>query len=181
MWLSPPGARAARGWEGDHVASSIMKNKKNLALFLKAKGCSGIPDLVPRSPRAWVSSRAGQCCPQVSPALILVPAPSPSVWCECSDGGTQHRQRTALLPSTASSPLQLISHRKSKAKNTCVLVIPQDIFDHPPGPPLCCHLLPTSCSHTRDQRAVAEQGPCHRDAHLPTRSGCGMNFPAACR
>lgn len=47
---------------------------KNLAAFLKAKGCCGIPALALRRPRTWMISRAGQCHPQVSLALILVRA-----------------------------------------------------------------------------------------------------------
>lgn len=45
-----------------------------------------------------MSSRAGPCPPQASPAPISVPAPSPSAWCEGSERGTQHGRRTAPLP-----------------------------------------------------------------------------------
>lgn len=115
-----------------------------------------------------------------------------STWCECSDGATQRRQRTASLPkdprlalhpvltSPASSP-----NESQNQKHLCVLVIPQTFtLTILPGPSssahwLCCPLAARPLALARVP-AHPETKSMARETQRPKGSGSPGTMSQGC-
>lgn len=143
----------------------------------------------PKGPRNRRAARQDGAL-QPGPALVLVVAPSPSAWCECSDGGPStggghaHSPGTPGLPCTSSSPLWLGVSRKANAQTSLCVGDSADLHhDHPPWSTtalLPWSLLPHCSPKTQPrageaQRGVAEQGPCHRMLMCPRWVAIGQS------